>query len=116
MKLEWINHHNRKILFADFSGLLAPDMIELVDLLFKEVERTPGNVTILSNYSNTSIGPKFVDVSTTWARKLKSKTDRYAVYGLNAPKRIMLNGFNSVTNMGIKAYETKDEALQYLVH
>jgi hypothetical protein len=114
MKVDWMICNNKKILYADFSGLLAPQMVDLANHLFAEVEKSPGKVTILSNYQNTSISTKFVEVSTDWAKKLRPKTDRYAVYGLNAPKRIMLNAFNSVTSMGIKAFETRDEALQYL--
>jgi hypothetical protein len=114
MKTEWITSSNKRILFADFSGLLAPDMINLTNRLFQEVEKSPNKVTILSNYHNTNISARFVEVNTEWVKKLKVKTDRYAVYGLNTPKRIMLNAFNSVTKMGIKAFETREEALEYL--
>lgn len=115
MKLEWLNFNNERILFADFSNLVPSDMINLQDKLFTEVQNSNGKVKILSNYAETSISAKFVEVSTDWAKKTKSKTDRYAVFGLNAPKRIMLNSFNAVTNMGIKAFESREEALAYLV-
>ncbi|MCU0432081.1 MAG: hypothetical protein MUC87_01350 [Bacteroidia bacterium] len=114
MKTSWITHKGYRIYFVDFSGLNPKEMIALLDQSFAEIEKEPGQVRMLGNYANTSISPRFIDKYADWGKKLKTKTELSAVFGLNFAKRVMLNTFNAANGMNIKAFETKEEALEHL--
>ncbi len=114
MKAEWITHNGQKIYFVDFSKLELEEMIKLLNLSIDEVKKVNGKVKMISNYGDTTIGKKFIDAYANWAKTLKVKVDKSAVYVLNFGKRVMLKTFNSVHNLKIQPFETKEEALDYL--
>ncbi|SDM13409.1 hypothetical protein SAMN05421823_110265 [Catalinimonas alkaloidigena] len=112
--MEWMNHKGSKIFFTDFSGLDPKNMIDRLNASFEEIEKASGPIKLLANYEATSISPKFIEAYAAWGKKIKSKVDRNAVYGLNLAKRVMLKTFNTVNDLDIRVFETREEALDYL--
>lgn len=112
--VEVISYKNKQIVFWNYIGVVTQK--ELVEALKSQLEFSRKNPQIkymLTDFSNVSVGSEFMLVA-------KSNLDVFdrlksALLGITGLKKILLSGFNRVAKNQILPFDTKEEALEYLV-
>jgi hypothetical protein len=112
-----IKHGNKKILVVDLSGCNESRMIEVISefrqLLIEEAK--PRLVLAILNQKNY-LTPKFMrHLETEKRAEVTPYLGKQAIVGLNEVKKTILDGFNSFYDRNMKAFDSIDEALAYLI-
>lgn len=89
-------------------------MIEQLEDGMEHLKRTPEPMLALSDFTGVFGSPEFMKRSKEFGPLIKEKVTRNAVFGMTSLKRLLLNGYNRVTGDDIKAFATKEEALDWL--
>lgn len=67
----------------------------------------------LANYENAFVGLEYVNMARS---NLSLFNDfKMAIYGLDDMKKVILNGYNRLAGRKLRAFESKSEALEYLI-
>ncbi len=116
MKLTYETYKGKKIMRVNFNECASPE--ELEELAYKlrdEVVSSSGNLLILNNYEGVFLNPQFMNKVKELAKAAQGKVDKSAVIGVGGVKRILLNGYNAYAKRNVKAFDTADQAKEYLV-
>jgi hypothetical protein len=115
MKIKWINHKGKRILYIDYSGLSDKEMIQQLDEGSAMMLKEKDPILYFGNFSNTIITNEFMNKANVWGKETKAKTEKMAVVGLTSGVRsILLNTYNMLTGAKMKVFSTEQEALDYL--
>jgi hypothetical protein len=109
-------HKGKSIIVVDYSDADEQGMLRVLkeaEELFLN-ERDCNLLLSIFNERNFTT-PTFMLNAETVVSRLLQKIEKQAIVGLNAPKKIILKGFNLVLNRNFKAFDTREEALAYLV-
>jgi len=115
MKIKWINHKGKRILYADYSGLSEQDMIKQLDegsaMLLKEKD----SILYFGNFNNTVFTSEFMNKANQWGKDTNHKFSKMAIIGVATGIRsILLNSYNKLTGSKMKVFTSEQEALDYL--
>ncbi len=113
MSLDVINHRGKEILICDFSSYNNQD--DLIGALLSLVEYSRNNPhlsTLLCDFTGAFMGPNFMKIG----KQNSQLWDKFnsAVVGVDGVKRILLNGYNRIARKKMKAFDSREEALNYL--
>ena len=110
-------HGDKEILVIDFSGRKEDEMIRMM-IEFREII-IAGNKPVLvlgilneKNYLTSGFMQSFRKVK---RNEVTPFIKKQALIGLNDTKKIILKGYNLFFNRNIRPFDTKDEAIQYLI-
>ena len=116
MKVNWIYHRNKKILYADYRGMDTDSMITQLkheaDIIMKE----SGNILYLGNFENTVIAPQFMKVANELGKTTEKKMEKSTIVGVTGLKAVLLNSYNMFTGGKIRACKDENSAKEYLVN
>ncbi len=115
-----ITHKGKDIIYLDYRGLKHPDKFqEKVGETIKRtkyyLENNIKDILVLTDLNDSYIygdATRFLKESTKMARPFVKKS---AVIGVSGAKRILLNMVNLFSGYETKSFQTKDEALDWLV-
>jgi len=115
-----ITHKGEDIIYLDYHGLKKPE--DFQDKVGETIKRTKyylengiKDILVLTDLSDSYIygdAPKYLKESTKMARPFVKKS---AVIGISGAKRILLNMVNLFSGYETKAFQTKEEAIDWLV-
>lgn len=120
-----IQYKGKEIILIDFTGLQEDQMIDMA----KEAESLILNEKkprffllnekrelklFLINVTGTNFGPKFVRATIAIADNVKHLSQKSAIVGISEADAMLLGIFNATINRDMKAFNTKEEALEYL--
>lgn len=116
MPLSWIEHQEQRILYVDYRGLSGADLIQTLEAAYQTVTQAPGKTLVLDDFTGAALDAAFM----TRAKELgqpkgERKSGRTAAIGVGGLKPILLQGYNRTTEAGIMPFDTKEEALDWLV-
>ena len=117
MGVEKIEYKGKKILCIDYKEAKSQD--QLLTILRESVS-TIGKTTgwlIFTDLTNASLGPDFMKEAKESSKGLVENVDKAAVIGVTGLKKILLKGYNLFVDSEkvTKVFDTKEEALDYLV-
>lgn len=116
MRVKWIEHKGKKILFTDYSGVKAQDeMLEIMYESMKEVHKSPGTFLNLVDMTGAATGPDYMKEAKQQGKILMKKTEKSAMIGVTGLKGMLLKGYNLFSGDNIQPFVTKEEALDYLI-
>jgi len=116
MKVQWITHKGKKILFSDYSNVKSQtEMISILDEYLKQIRSSSGKVLVFSDVSDAATGPDFMKKAKEEGKSLIERTDKSAIMGITGLKGMLLKGYNLFSGDKMKPFSTKEEALDYLV-
>lgn len=117
MAAKWIEHDGKQILFIDFIGCNSEQkMIANLEKTVEMYNSTPGKVLSLWDFTDSYISFGFIAKAKELAPIVfNHKRKKSAVYGLTPVKKVILNGYNKYAQEGLKPFDTKEEALDYLM-
>lgn len=118
-KSAWIEHKGKIIRFTDFSGLKGLDFLEAIrdseaeDLKTFAEAGTKNNLVLL-DYTNTVISSDVAQALRASGNKTRDLVSKVAVLGITGIKKTLLNLANQVTGNKMTAFDTKEQALDWL--
>ena len=115
-RMIWMTYKGKKILYNDYRNLQGSEIPDILDailsLTLKSGEKGYLNlVDVRDSYANKET----IDAFNKGAKAVKDITDKTAVLGITGVKKILLNVVNKFSNMGAKAFDTIEEAKEWLV-
>jgi len=113
----FIKYKGKKILYSDYSNCKTPqETIEVLEQTRKIYLNSYEKYLALNNFSNAPSNTKCVDLAKKNGKELFDKRNiKEACFGLSGIKNILLSAYNLVLKDKIIAFNTKEEALEYLV-
>lgn len=116
MKVQWVSHKGKKILFTDYEGTKTQEeMIVILNESIQIAKKTPGTILGLVNIRDSAVGPDYMKEAKEQGKALAHKREKSAIIGVTGLKGMLLKGFNLFTGSTLKSFNTKEEALDYLV-
>jgi hypothetical protein len=117
MALSYILHKGKKIMYIDYSKCKNLDeMLAVLDSAKKEYEKTTESYLTINDFSNTFGSKDFMNKAKELGPVIFDKrTIKSAIIGVTGIKRILLQAYNTVVKNKQVPFDTKDEALEYLV-
>lgn len=116
MSLSFINHKGRKILYIDYSNCKTPQ--ETINVLNKVRDlylTTNESYYTLNNFTNAPSNNEYMDLAKKYGKEIfDARTLKNTAIGFNPIKKIMLAAYNLVIKNKLIAFDTKEEALEYL--
>jgi len=114
-RIEKIAKGNTEIFVVDYSDCKESEMIEIVIEVKKQVISGKEPVCILSIYNDKSY------VTAAFMRQVENETrealpfiKKQAITGLNDTKRMILKGYNFLFRKNIQAFDTREQAFEFL--
>jgi hypothetical protein len=116
-RIQQINYKNKKLLYGNHSGLRGKELVENVSNLSKKVLLSDeSEILVLSNFSDTYANEELSEYLRSQEVKMTGqKMTKIAVVGITGIKKIFLNVYNQFIGGKTKAFETEDEAKEWLV-
>lgn len=117
MSVKLIEHKGKKVLYADYRGLMTTEQqIQCLDELEQLQHKSAVSLPILSNFEGISIGAESIARTKEWGKRNELKIKRQALLGITGLKTILLRGYMAFTGQtNIKTFESEGEALDWLV-
>jgi hypothetical protein len=109
-----ITYKNKQIMFWSYpDGIMQKDLVEALRQQIEFGRQNKHIKYMITDFSNVSVGHEFMLIA-------KSNLDVFdrlksALLGITGLKKILLMGFNRVAKNQVLPFDTKEEALEYLV-
>jgi hypothetical protein len=117
MSISFIEHRGKKILYADYSNCKTPqETIELLEQTRAFYLGSNEMYLCLNNFSDAPSNTEYIELAKKYAKELfDNRNIKEACFGLTPIKKILLGAYNLVVKDKIISFQTKEEALNYLV-
>ena len=118
MKSKWTSHQGRKIYFADYSNFAGQyDRLKAeIDHVTACILREPQNsVMLLVDVRETPGTPENVELLKTSAVACKPHVPKTAVVGVTGYRRMIMRTISKLSGMPLMAFDTLEEAKDWLV-
>jgi hypothetical protein len=117
MSVSFIQYKGKKVLFADYSNCKTPqETIEVLEQTRKCYLNNDEKFLALNNFSNAPSNTEYMDLAKKYAREyFDARNIKEACFGLSGIKSILLSAYNLVVKNKVLNFNTKEEALDYLV-
>lgn len=118
MRVNWVSHKGKKVLFSNYVGCKSAD--EMIVVLHKEAETLKAQtnkVLVMADFTDSFANDKYMDeVKKVGSAVLKAKIEKTATVGITGIKKILFKGYIAVTGQkNVKLFDTQKEALDWLV-
>lgn len=114
-EIRFIEVNKRTIIVIDYSYCKEQQMIELIDKVRPLISQAHSQVLVLSNLHNTYVTPAFMRHVEKEVNEVKHLIKKSALIGLNMPKMMILKGLNLFLASNYRAFDTEQEAIDYLI-
>lgn len=117
MAISFMYYKGKKILYCDYSHCkTAQESISFLEEVKSFYLSLNEKVLCLNNFTGVPSSNEFMDISKKYAKEFfDSKNMKEACIGLSGLQKIMLAGYNLVVKQKMYNFDSKDEALEYLI-
>jgi hypothetical protein len=117
-RIRWIEHKEQSILYLDYSNFLDSDKtiktISEVNVYIKKLEVY--DILLLVDVRNSHANEKMVvEALKHCAKVIKPYVKKAAVVGVTSKQEIILTVVNMFSNLGLKPFNTIDDAKDWLI-
>ena len=105
-------HHGKKIIFVNYSGLKEAGMIELINrhqLLALEI-----GLPFIADFKNTYVTTGFMKHARQFVEATKNTSDKGALLGVDPIKSMILKGVLVMYRVNYQSFENKEQAIAFL--
>lgn len=113
-RMRRIDYRGKKIYLMDYSGLKEVEMIALTNQHAEVVVREAKESYFIANYDNTYGTANYMKAAHAFTQVTKPFIPKGAFLGIHGPKVALLKGVTYFLNVNFKAFETEQEALDFL--
>jgi len=116
MPINWMEHKGKKILYIDYSNQTKEDTIKMLDDVKEVFLKLDEKVLVLDNFEGCFASDEFMKKAKEYGKEyFAPKKKKAAALGINGIKKILLSAFNTFSSDKLVPFDTKEEALEYLV-
>ena len=117
MGISYITHKGKKILYIDYSKCkTVAETLAILEEVKKEYLNTTGLLLTLNNFEGAYGSTEYMKKASEYGKSIFNKrTAKNAAIGVTGVKKILLNAYNLVVKDKILTFNTKEEALDFLV-
>lgn len=117
MGVSFIYHKGKKIIYSDYSECKTQEeTIELLEQTRRMYLSSNEKFLALNNFTGAPANNEFMEMAKKYAKEVFDERNlREACFGLTSIKKILLIAYNLVAKDKIVAFDTKEQALDYLV-
>jgi hypothetical protein len=117
MKVEWIEHHGKPILYVKYSGAKNDD--ELIAVLHQEVEierKMTDKILCLVTVADTHATQRYMDELKRLGKEVRNeKVLKTATLGVTGVKKLLFTAYVTFTGEVNKLFNDEKEAKDWLV-
>jgi hypothetical protein len=115
--ISYINYKGKKIMYVDYTHCKNPkEMIEVLEEVKREYEKTTETFVAIADFRGNFGSSEFMKRANEIGKEILDKrTLKTAVLGVTGIKKILLNGYNAFVTHKLVPFDTKEEALEYLI-
>ncbi|HPR31305.1 MAG TPA: hypothetical protein PLK12_04380 [Prolixibacteraceae bacterium] len=116
MSISVIHHKGRKILYTDYSSCKTiEETLSILEKVKDYYLTHEGNFYTLNNFTNAPSNNEYMELAKKYAKEVfDARTLKNACCGITGIKKILLSAYNLTVKNKIQAFDTKEEALDYL--
>ena len=117
MSISFLQHKGKKIVYVDYSHCKTEK--ELLTVLFElrdVYKNSSENFITLSDFTGTFGSRNFMKEANRLGKELfDAQTKKSSVLGITGLRKVLLQAYNAIMKNKLVPFETKKEALDYLV-
>jgi hypothetical protein len=117
MSVSYIFHKGKKVMLVDYTSCkTVQETLDILELVRQEYLKTNDMIISLNDFREAHGSNEFMD----WAKELgkelfDKRTLKTAAIGVVGLKKILVNAYNVFIKNKINLFDTKEEALDWLV-
>lgn len=120
MSSRWIEHKGKRVLYQDYHGETAEEMLVTLEEAGKLAAASKIPVLSLSNVTNAPVSEAFMKRSKELGKEVfNQKVVRSALIGITGIKSIFLKSYSTLLSVSqpshLNVFKTEQEALDWLV-
>jgi hypothetical protein len=110
-----INHKGKEILYVDYQNLKEEEIIQAMDDATEYALQLNRPMLRLSNMTGAYAVPNVFKKAKESGKRTEHLTIKRAAVGITGAKKVLINAFNAFTGNNAKAFDTVEEAKDWLV-
>lgn len=110
-----IKHKGKEILYVDYRNMKVEDILQTMDEATEYALELNRPMLRLSNMTDVFAVGDIVDKAKASGERTKHLTIKRAAVGITGAKKVLLNAFNRFTGSNTRAFNTEEEAKDWLV-
>ena len=110
-----ITHKGKEILYVNYSGMGKEEVLQTMDDATEFALEQNRPMLRLSNMTDVYAVTEIVDKAKQCGKKTKHLTIKRAAVGITGAKKVLINAFNRFTGNNAKAFDTVEDAKEWLV-
>lgn len=114
-KVQKIQYKGKEIIYVHYGDLKEVQMIETLNQVEDIIVSDNKLHLQLINISDAFATPGFMAAAKSFGKRTHHLTERSAIVGISGVKALLLRSYNSVSGKKLKAFDTEEEAKEYLV-
>lgn len=110
-----ISHKGKEILYVDYQGMSKEEILRTMDDATEFALNENRPLLRLSNMTDVFGVKDIVDKAKESGKKTNHLTIKRAAVGITGAKKVLFNAFNRVTGNNARAFDTVENAKEWLV-
>lgn len=116
MSIKYVVYKGKRILYVDYRNKVGEQAIPILDEAAAEMRSWSQKGLMLSDFRDAHASPEFmIHLKKIGEEVFAPNTIKLACLGITGVKKILLNAYNSFTKSTSVAFDTEEEAKEYLV-
>lgn len=116
MPINYIEYKGKRILYIDFRNKNGDQNVATLDEVAKEMQTWKQKGLTLSDFRNSTGSPAYMArIKKLGVEIFIPMTIKNAAIGLTGLQKILLNAFNSFCKTSAQAFDTEEEAKEWLI-
>lgn len=117
MSLTYISYKGKKILFIDYTKCkTTQDTIQVLESVRTEYLKSNEGILAINDFADVAVNNEYMELAKKYAKEtFDAKTIRNSCIGITGIKKILLSAYNLTVKNKLMPFDTKEEALEYLV-
>ncbi len=117
MGVSFIQHKGKKILLIDYTRCnTVQDTIKVLEEVRQVYLNSDESFYTLNDFTNAPSNNEYMDLAKKFGKELfDARTIKNSGVGINGIKRILLSAYNLTVKNKLIPFDTREQALEYLV-
>jgi hypothetical protein len=117
MSVSYIFHKGKRVMFIDYSNCKTiEDTLKVLEMVKNEYLKTNEMLITLNDFNGGFGSKEFMKRATELGKELFNKrTHKTAAIGVTGMKKVLINSYNMFMTNKLHIFDTKEEALDFLV-
>jgi len=117
MGVSFIQHKGKKILLVDYTRCnTVQDTINVLEEVRRVYLNSNESYYSLNDFTNAPSNNEYMELAKKYGKELfDARTIKNAAVGINGIKKILLSAYNLTVKNKLIPFDTREEALEYIV-